>query len=133
MISFSTGKRGKLRKKMFWTNQKFVFFFNYSNWEKFVDKIGESNWWKYRMNSIQIFLKRSVRLWYGILFSSKLSHWFFASFVPIYTYVAFLYDLSAFLQYRELLNLLFSHSVIYVIGSYIAVFYLNTLNSVIFN
>ena len=32
----------------------------------------------------------------------------------IHTYVVFLYDLSAFLQYLELLNWLFSHSVIYV-------------------
>ena len=26
----------------FWTNEKFVFFFNCSNWEKFVGKIGEN-------------------------------------------------------------------------------------------
>ena len=47
MISISTGK---LRKKnMVWTNKKFFFFFNGSNWEKFVEKfveqIGENIWW----------------------------------------------------------------------------------------
>ena len=43
MISFSTGK---LRKRnLFWTNKKFLFFFNCSNWEIFVEKIGESIWW----------------------------------------------------------------------------------------
>ena len=36
MISFSTGK---LRwKNLFWTNKKFVFFFNCSNWEKIRGK-----------------------------------------------------------------------------------------------
>ena len=38
MISFSIVK---LRKKLFCTN-KFVFFFNCSNWEKFEEKIGEN-------------------------------------------------------------------------------------------
>ena len=52
MISFSTGKlRGK--KSLFWTNEKFVFFFNCPNWEKFVEKIRETNWWKHLMNWIQ--------------------------------------------------------------------------------
>ena len=43
MIYFSTDK---LRKKCvgFFTNKKFLFF-NWSNWEKFMDKIGETNWW----------------------------------------------------------------------------------------
>ena len=36
----------------FLTNKKFVFFFNCSNWERFVDKIGETNWWKHLMNSL---------------------------------------------------------------------------------
>ena len=49
MISFSTDK---LRKKKFGTNKKFAFFFNCSNWEKFVDEVGETNWWKHPMNSL---------------------------------------------------------------------------------
>ena len=40
-------------KTLFWTNEKFVFFFNCSNWEKFVEKIRETNWWNYLMNSLQ--------------------------------------------------------------------------------
>ena len=48
---FSTGK---LRKKLFWTNKKFVFFVNCSNWERFEDKIGEPNWWKYLINSLYV-------------------------------------------------------------------------------
>ena len=32
----------KLRKNLFWTNKKFVIFFNCSNWEKIVEKIGEN-------------------------------------------------------------------------------------------
>ena len=40
------------KKILFWTNKKFVFFFNCSNWEKFVEKIGETNWWTYLMNSL---------------------------------------------------------------------------------
>ena len=31
---------------------KFVFFFN---WEKFVEKIRETNWWNYLMNSLKVF------------------------------------------------------------------------------
>ena len=38
MISFLTGK---LRKKLFWTNKKFDFFFDCSNQEKFEDFV----WW----------------------------------------------------------------------------------------
>ena len=30
----------KPRKNLFWTNKKFVFLFNCSSWEKFVEKIG---------------------------------------------------------------------------------------------
>ena len=42
MISFSTGKLRKIKlKNLFLTNKKFVLFFNCSNWEKFVEKIGE--------------------------------------------------------------------------------------------
>ena len=37
-------------KKLFWSDKKFVFFFNCSNWEKFVDKISETNWGKYLLN-----------------------------------------------------------------------------------
>ena len=33
MISFLTGKLRR-KKKLFWTNKKFVFFFNCSSWEK---------------------------------------------------------------------------------------------------
>ena len=48
MIYSSTGK---LRKKnVFWTNKKFVFFFN---WEKCVEKISKTNWWKHLMNLLQ--------------------------------------------------------------------------------
>ena len=36
-------------KKMFWTNKIFFFYFNCSNWEKFMEKfvkqIGENIWW----------------------------------------------------------------------------------------
>ena len=46
---FSTGQ---LIKKPFWTNKKFVFFFNCSNWEKFVKKFRDTNWWKHLMNSL---------------------------------------------------------------------------------
>ena len=30
------------KNKMFWTNKKFVFLFNWSNWQKFEEKIGEN-------------------------------------------------------------------------------------------
>ena len=30
-----------------------VFFFDCSNWEKFVEKNCETNWWNYLMNSLQ--------------------------------------------------------------------------------
>ena len=30
------------KQSQFWTNEKFVFFFNCSNWEKFAEKIGEN-------------------------------------------------------------------------------------------
>ena len=49
MISLSTPK---LRKKLFWTNKKFVFFFKCSNleklWKKLVKQIGEfvTDWLK---------------------------------------------------------------------------------------
>ena len=38
------------KKHLFWTNKKFVFFFNSSSWEKicgkkFVKQIGEIIWW----------------------------------------------------------------------------------------
>ena len=45
----------KIRKKTFWTNRKFVFFFNYLNWEKFVEKLGKTRfvvWWFDIMNNI---------------------------------------------------------------------------------
>ena len=35
----------QLANKLFWTNKKFAFFFNCSNWEKFVKQIGENIWW----------------------------------------------------------------------------------------
>ena len=41
------------KKTVFMTNKKFVSFFNGSNWEKFVEKIRETNWWKHLMNSLQ--------------------------------------------------------------------------------
>ena len=37
-------------------NNKFIFFFNCSNWEKFMEKIHETNWWKHLMNSLQVIL-----------------------------------------------------------------------------
>ena len=49
MISSSTGK---LRKNVVLTNKKLIFFFNYSNWVNFVEKISETNWWKNLMNSL---------------------------------------------------------------------------------
>ena len=43
------------KKKPFWTNnKKIVFFFNCSNWDIFIEKIRETNWWKHMMNSIQV-------------------------------------------------------------------------------
>ena len=41
------------KKKLYWTNQKFVFFFNCSNWEQFMEQIGVTNWWKHLMNSLR--------------------------------------------------------------------------------
>ena len=47
-LSLSSQKRKetfhwpKTEKNLFWTNKKFVFFFNCSNWEKFVEEIGEN-------------------------------------------------------------------------------------------
>ena len=48
MISSSTGI---LRKKLFWTNEKFAFFFN---WEKFVEQIDENIWWIRYKSIIQL-------------------------------------------------------------------------------
>ena len=42
------------KKNLFWTNKKFVFFFNCSNWEKIVEKIRETNWWNYLMDSLKV-------------------------------------------------------------------------------
>ena len=39
-------------KILFWTRKKFVFYFNCSNWEKFVEKISETNLWKHLMSSL---------------------------------------------------------------------------------
>ena len=50
MISFSTAVNWE--KKLFFTNKLFVFY--YSNWEKFVEKISETNWWNYLMNSLLV-------------------------------------------------------------------------------
>ena len=50
LISFLTCK---LRKKLYWTNQKFFFFFNCSNWEQFMEQIGVTNWWKHLTNSLR--------------------------------------------------------------------------------
>ena len=36
------------------TNEKFVFFFNCSNWEKFMEKIRRTKCWKYLMNPLII-------------------------------------------------------------------------------
>ena len=33
------------KNKLFWSNKKFVFFFNCTNWEKLVKQIGENIWW----------------------------------------------------------------------------------------
>ena len=38
------------KKRLFWTNKKFVFFFNCSNWKKIL----ETNWWKHLMNSLYV-------------------------------------------------------------------------------
>ena len=32
-------------KKLFWANKKLCFFFNYSNWDNFLEKIGGNIWW----------------------------------------------------------------------------------------
>ena len=42
------------KKKLFWTNKKFGVFFNCSNWEKFVEQIGDANCWKHLMYSLYI-------------------------------------------------------------------------------
>ena len=49
------------KKNPFRTNKKFVFFFNCSNWEKFNEKIRETNRWKQLMNSLDV-LKMSLIL-----------------------------------------------------------------------
>ena len=41
------------KKTLFWTNKKFAFFSSCSNWEKLVEKISETNWWKDLMNSLK--------------------------------------------------------------------------------
>ena len=38
------------KKNLVWNSKKFVFIFNCSNWERFVEKFRETNWWKYLMN-----------------------------------------------------------------------------------
>ena len=50
MMSFSTGKMRKNTcfELWFWTNEKFVFFFNCSK-----RKVREINWWNYLMNSLK--------------------------------------------------------------------------------
>ena len=50
------------KKILFWTNQNFVFFFNCSSWEKFVEKIGEADWWKHLMNSLHVFFLSKILL-----------------------------------------------------------------------
>ena len=39
-------------KRQFGKNKKFISFLKCSNWEKFVEKISEPNWWKHLMNSL---------------------------------------------------------------------------------
>ena len=39
-------------KRLVWTNNKFVFFFNCSYREKLLEKISETDWWKSLMNSL---------------------------------------------------------------------------------
>ena len=79
MISFNWQNE---KKHLFSTNKKFVFFFNCSNLEKFVEKIRETNWWNYLMNSLKVLvgslastfcqcLLRSCRL----LFSQPRNNW----------------------------------------------------------
>ena len=41
------------KKHLFWSNRKFVFFFQLLNLRKIREKkIGETNWWTYLMNSL---------------------------------------------------------------------------------
>ena len=35
------------KKNCFWIYNKSVFFFNCSNWDKFMEKIRDTNWWKH--------------------------------------------------------------------------------------
>ena len=41
-------------KNLFGTNKKCVFFFNCWNWEKFVEEISKTNWWKHLMNLLLV-------------------------------------------------------------------------------
>ena len=54
MTPLSTATGREREKKLIWTNKKIIFFFNWSNCEKFVEKIGEANWWKHLMYSLYI-------------------------------------------------------------------------------
>ena len=58
-----------LTEKLFWTNKKFVYSFNCSKWEKFVEKIrGKNSWTKLVKKSHEFVIWISVKL---ALFSFK--------------------------------------------------------------
>ena len=60
-----------LEKKLFWTDKKFAFFFNCSNWETSMDQIGENIWWiHYIWWKIRSLRKDVIPLWLASLLSS---------------------------------------------------------------
>ena len=70
-------KKGK--KTVFGFITKPVFFFNCSNWEKFVGKNRETNWWKQLLNSLIIGGKscwKFTALFWRFFFNfAKFQHW----------------------------------------------------------
>ena len=59
----------------FFTSIYHNFFFNCSNWEKFVEEISETNWWKHLMNSLFALYKVHI-FWEG--------HKIFRNLYPIF-------------------------------------------------
>ena len=100
MICFSNGK---LRKRLFWTNNKFVFFFNCTNWEKFVDKIGETNWWKHLMNSLDFLPESLIKTRICTMMWKIVSRGFF-------TYVCTLYLLGVGTKIIRNIDVILSHT-----------------------
>ena len=43
------------------TEKKNLFFFNCTIWDEFVDKIGETNWWRHLMNSLMVLNHKVIK------------------------------------------------------------------------